>query len=155
MAEPTLLQEVVELVREGFTQPRLLWQLAVIAAGLVGGWVLAGYVRQRTKGRIAAEAQVQGLRTDVLRFSIDGVRRLAFPLASMLIIVAGGLLLQMAGVIRRPVDAQLLRVVLTLLVAMGGIRLLVYAMRRSLPQATWIGNFERAIAMLVWLAVAA
>ena len=32
MAEPTLLNEVVELVREGIAQPRLLWQLAVVAA---------------------------------------------------------------------------------------------------------------------------
>ncbi len=34
MAEPTLLHEVAELVREGIAQPRLLWQLAVVAAGL-------------------------------------------------------------------------------------------------------------------------
>ncbi len=73
----------------------------------------------------------------------------------MLIIFAGGLMLQATGVIRRPADAQLLRLVLTLLVAMGGIRLLVYCMRRSLPGATWLGTFERAIAMLVWLGVAA
>jgi len=155
MAEPTLLQEVAELVRDGFAQPRLLWQLAVIAVGLVGGWILAGQVRRRTEGRIAAESQVPGLRTDVLRFSIAGVRRLAFPVAALLIIVAGGLLLRGAGVLQRPGDAQVLRLALTLLVALGGIRLLVYAMRRSLPQAAWLGTFERAIATLVWLGIAA
>jgi small-conductance mechanosensitive channel len=155
MAEPTLLHEVVELMREGIAQPRLLWQLAVVAAGLGGGWALARRVRHRIEGRIASESQGPGLRTDVLRFSIAGVRRLAFPVAAMVIIVAGGLALRAAGVVQRPADAQVLRLALTLLVALGGIRLLVYAMRRSLPQAAWLGTFERAIATLVWLGVAA
>lgn len=155
MAEPTLLHEVVELVREGIAQPRLLWQLAVVAAGLVGGWMLARHVRRRIEGRIATESQTPGLRTDVLRFSIAGFRRLAFPVAALLIVVAGWLALRVAGVIQRPADAQVLRLALTLLAALGGIRLLVYAMRRSLPQAAWLGTFERAIATLVWLGVAA
>ncbi len=155
MADLTLLQEVVELVRDGIAQPRLLWQLAVLAVGLVGGQVLARHVRRRTEGRIAAESQMPGLRTDVLRFSIAGVRRLAFPVAALLIITAGGLLLLGAGVIQRPADAQVLRLALTLLVALGGIRLLIYAMRRSLPQAAWLGTFERAISTLVWLGIAA
>ena len=135
MAEPTLLNEVVELVREGIAQPRLLWQLAVVAAGLVGGWILARRVRRRIEGRIASESQTPGLRTDVLRFSIAGVRRLAFPVAAMLIVVAGWLGLRAAGVVQRSADAQVLRLALTLLVALGGIRLLVYAMRRSMPAA--------------------
>jgi len=84
MAEPTLLHEVVELMREGIAQPRLLWQLAVVAAGLGGGWALARRVRHRIEGRIASESQGPGLRTDVLRFSFAGVRRLAFPVAAML-----------------------------------------------------------------------
>lgn len=155
MAEPTLLHEVVELVREGIAQPRLLWQLAVVAAGLVGGWILARQIRHRIEGRIASESQGPGLRTDVLRFSIAGVRRLAFPAAAMLIVVAGWLALRVAGVVQRPADAQVLRLALTLLVALGGIRLVVYAMRRSLPQAAWLGTFERAIATLVWLGIAA
>jgi len=155
MADPTLLQEVVELVREGIAQPRLLWQLTVVAAGLVGGWILARQVRHRIEGRIASESQRPGLRTDVLRFSIAGVRRLAFPVAAMLIVVAGWLALRVAGVVQRPADAQVLRLALTLLLALGGIRLVVYAMRRSLPQAAWLGTFERAIATLVWLGIAA
>ncbi len=155
MAEPTLLHEVVELVREGIAQPRLLWQLAVVAAGLVCGWILARNVRRRIEGRIASESQTPGLRTDVLRFSIAGVRRLAFPVTAMLIVVAGWLALRGAGIVQRPADAQVLRLALTLLVALGGIRLLVYAMRRSMPRAAWLGTFERAIATLVWLGVAA
>ncbi len=34
MAEPTLLQEVVEIVRVGLARPQSLWQLLVIAVGL-------------------------------------------------------------------------------------------------------------------------
>lgn len=155
MAEPTLLQEIVELAREGFAQPRLLWQVVVIAAGLAAGWLVAASVRRRAAGRIAAESKSSRLRSDVLRFSIDGVRRLAFPVGAMLGIAIGALVLRAAGVIQRPADAQVVRLALTLLLAMGGIRLLVYAVRRSLPQTPWLGSFERVIALVVWLGVAA
>ena len=34
MADPTLLQEVIEIVRVGLARPQSLWQLAVIGIGL-------------------------------------------------------------------------------------------------------------------------
>jgi small-conductance mechanosensitive channel len=154
MAEPTLLQEVLELAQQGLARPRVLWQLTVIGAGLGVGWLLARQVRGRVEARAAAEAQGGGLHTDVLRFSMEGVRRLAFPVAALLLMAAGALLLRAFGVAPRLGDLQLLRLALTLLAAMAAIRLGVYALRRALPRSAWLGSFERWIALAVWLGVA-
>ena len=154
MAAPTLLQEIVDLVQGGIAQPRTVWQLVVIGVGLVAGWLAVRAVRHRVDTRVAAEARHEGLRTDLLRFSIEGMRRLAFPVSATLAVIAGGLLLRATGVAQRVGDLQLLRLVLTLLFAMAGIRLLVYALRRSFPRAGWLGTFERWIALVVWLFVA-
>ncbi len=94
-----------------------------------------------------------GVRVDVLKFSIDGFRRLAFPITAMLLLMLGGLALYFAGVIRYE-QAHLLRLALLLLGAMAAISLFVYVLRRSLPRAAWIGTFELGIALTIWLFVA-
>jgi small-conductance mechanosensitive channel len=154
MAEPTLLQEVIEIVQEGLARPRSLWQLLVIAIGLVVGVMSARQVRKRVDARVAAEERSGGLRVDLLRFSFAGMSRLAFPITAFLTMVIGGLALRASGLVSRVGDVQLLRLALTLLAAMAIIRLLVYVLRRSLPRATWLVSFERWIALIVWLGVA-
>ena len=154
MAEPTLLQEVIEIVQGGLARPQSLWQLGVIAAGLIAGALISRRVQRRTSARAAAESQGSKLRTDVLRFSLAGIRRLAFPVSALLVMVAGGLLLRAGGLVQRVSDVQLLRLALTLLAAMAAVRLTVYILRRSLPGSKWLGSFERWIALLIWIAVA-
>jgi small-conductance mechanosensitive channel len=154
MAEPTLLQDVIEIVQGGFARPKSLWQLAVIGVGLALGWLVARTMRHRVDARVAAESRQPGLRTDLLRFSVAGIRRLAFPVSALLAMVAGGLVLRMAGLVQRVGDVQLLRLALTLLAAMAVVRLVVYVLRRTFPRAAWLGTFERWIALLVWLVVA-
>jgi small-conductance mechanosensitive channel len=154
MSEPTLLQEVIDIVQVGLARPQSLWQFAVIALGLVGGVLAARGVARRIRARADAEAGAGRLRTDVLRFSIDGMRRLAFPVSAFLIVLAGALALRGGGLVSRYADFQLVRLVLTLLAALAVIRLVVYVLRRSLPRATWLGSFERWIALLIWMAVA-
>jgi small-conductance mechanosensitive channel len=156
VSEPTLLQEVIDIVRVGLARPQSLWQLAVIALGLVGGLLVARAVAHRIRARADAETKAdhRGLRTDVLRFSIAGMRRLAFPVSAFLIVFVGAMALRASGLVSRFADFQLVRLTLTLLAAMAVIRLVVYVLRRSLPLATWIGSFERGIALLIWVAVA-
>src|SRR5512139_4054436 len=154
MAEPTLLQDVIEFVQGGFARPQSLWQLAVIGVGLAVGWMVARTMRHRVAARVAAESRQPGLRTDLLRFSVEGIRRLAFPVSALLAMVAGGLVLRTAGLVQRVGDVQLLRLALTLLLAMAVVRLVVYVLRRTLPRAAWLGTFERWIALLVWVVVA-
>jgi small-conductance mechanosensitive channel len=154
VGQSTLLQEVVEIVQSGLARPQSLWQLAVIAFGLTAGWLLTQAMRRRVDARVAAETRRAGLRTDLLRFSVEGIRRLAFPVSALLAMIAGGLLLRASGIAQRIGDVQLLRLAMTLLAAMAAVRLAVYVLRRSLPGSVWLGAFERWIALLVWIGVA-
>ncbi len=153
MAEPTLLQETLDFVRNGLTQPKLLWQLGIIGAGLVAGTLVSRRVQARFESHAATVGAPGGLRTDVLRFSMGSARRLAFPLGAFITMLTGLVVLLATGTASRG-DVHLLRIALTLLAAMAGIRLVVYVLRRSLHNATWLKSAERWIAGLVWLGIA-
>ena len=154
MNRQTLFEEVAHVLRNELLRAPQAWQLVVIAIALLGAWFYARHIEQRVRDRLAAAAaNNQGVRVDVLKFSIDGFRRLAFPITAMLLLSLGGLGLYFAGVIRYE-QAHLLRLALLLLGAMAAISLFVYVLRRSLPRAAWIGTFELAIALTIWLFVA-
>jgi small-conductance mechanosensitive channel len=151
---PTLFEEVLHVLSNEISRPPQAWQLAIIVAALLAAWFYARYVERRAQATLAAAATAQhGVRVDVLKFSIDGFRRLAFPVAAMALLVLSGLGLYFAGVVRSE-QVHLLRLALLLLGAMAAIRLFVYVLRRSLPRAAWIGTFEVAIAITIWIVVA-
>ena len=154
MNRQTLFEEVVHILRNELSHPAQAWQLALIAVALLAGWLYARHIRQRARETLAAAAGAQhSVRIDVLKFSIDGFRRLAFPVAAMLLLVLGGLALYFTRVVQ-PGEVHLLRLALLLLGAMAAIRLFVYILRRSLPRAGWIGTFEVAIALTIWVMLA-
>ncbi len=154
MNRQTLFEEVLHVLRNELAQPPQAWQLAVIVAALLAGWFFARHIEQRARARLAAAATApHGVRVDVLKFSIDGFRRLAFPVAAMVSLVLGGFALYFSGVVRSD-EVHLLRLALLLLCAMAAIRLFVYVLRRSLPRAAWIGTFELGIAITIWIVVA-
>jgi small-conductance mechanosensitive channel len=153
-AAGSLLNDVLRIIQQDLARPQYLWQLVVIAAALSGGWFFAQWMRHRVDARVQAQAREPAGRIDLLRFSIDGFRRLAFPVSAVLFLIVGGLALRASGLVVRAGDVQLLRLAVTLLAAMAAIRLFVYIVRRSFPQSGWIASFERAIAGLVWLLVA-
>jgi small-conductance mechanosensitive channel len=154
VSRQTLFESVVHILQNELSRPTHAWQLALIAVALIAAWFYARRVEQRARETLAAAANApHGVRVDVLKFSIGGFRRLAFPIAAILLIVIGGLALYFAGaVVAR--DVQLLRLAVLLLGAMAVIRLLVYILRRSLPRAAWIGTFEFGIALTIWVLVA-
>lgn len=153
MNRPTLFEEVLRSLRNDLHAAQA-WQMVVIALALLGAWFYARHIEQRIRDRLAAAmSDKQGVRVDVLKFSIDGFRRLAFPVTAMLLLIIGGLGLYFAGAMRWE-QAHLLRLALLLLCAMAAIRLLLYVLRRSLPRATWLGTFEIAIGLTIWLVVA-
>jgi len=149
-----LLNEILHIVQAGLLRPQHLWQLVVIAGALAGAWFTTRWVQRWVKARVQAQAQQPAGRVDLLRFSVDGFRRLAFPVSAMVLLIVGGLALGAAGLASRTGDVQLLRLALTLLAAMAVIRLFVYVLRRSFPRSNWIGSFERVIALVIWLVVA-
>ncbi|MGH6608928.1 MAG: mechanosensitive ion channel family protein [Burkholderiaceae bacterium] len=154
MNRQTLFDQVVNILQNELARPTHAWQLALIAIAVLAGWLWSRVVNQRTQDRLhAAAASPHSIRVDVLKFSIAGFRRLAFPFASIVVIVVGSLALYFSGIIIAG-DLQLLRLALLLLGAMAAIRLFVYVLRRSLSRAAWIGSFELAIALTIWLIVA-
>ncbi|MGH6624331.1 MAG: mechanosensitive ion channel family protein [Burkholderiaceae bacterium] len=154
MTEHALLNEVIQIVREGLTRPQYFWQLVVIALALGAAALFARRVRSQIRERMQATIYLPGTGIDVRSFSIDGVRRLAFPAIALLLVVAGGIALKASGVVQRVSELQLLRLALTLLVAMAAVRLFVYVLRRAFKQSAWIGSFERTIALAIWVLVA-
>jgi len=150
----SLLAEVLHIVQREASRPQYVWQLVVIAAALAGAWFFTKVVRQRVAARVQAQAREPSRRIDLLQFSIDGVRRLAFPVSAVVLVILGGFVLRTAGLIVRTGDDQFLRLAVTLLAAMAAIRLFVYVLRRSFPRSNWIGTFERAIALVIWVLVA-
>jgi small-conductance mechanosensitive channel len=143
------LRELLEALAEGLARPRHAWEAVVIGAALAAAWALARAVRYRVEARLIAAARDR-VTLDVLKFSIEGARRLAFPVTALLLLWAGELALRASGVISGSADARLLRLAMALVGALALVRLLVYAMRRALISVTLIAAFERGIALTAW-----
>ena len=149
-----LLHEILRIVQQELARPQYLWQLAVVAGALAGAWMFARITRRHVEARVQAESRKPAGRVDLLQFSIDGFRRLAFPVSALMLLALGGLGMRAAGLVRHTADVQFLRLAFTLVAAAAAIRLFVYVLRRSFPRSNWIGTFERAIALVIWLLVA-
>lgn len=148
------LDELLQALAEGLARPQHFWALVVIVVAVAGGWLVSGLVRRRVEARLAAATMRSGAAIDALRFSIDGFRRLAFPVTALLLLAAGEAVLRFSRVLTRTADARLLRLALTLLAAMALIRLLVYVLRRVFSNLSFIAASERVIALAIWLVVA-
>ncbi len=147
------LRELLEALAEGLARPRHAWEAVVIAVAIAAAWGLGRTVRYRVEARLSAAARDK-VPLDVLRFSVEGARRLAFPATALLLLWAGELALRLAGLIGSTADARLLRLAMALVGALALVRLLVYAMRRALISVAVIAPFERAIAFTAWAVVA-
>ena len=147
------LRELLEALAEGLARPRHAWEAVVIAVAIAAAWGLGRTVRYRVEARLSAAARDK-VPLDVLRFSVEGARRLAFPATALLLLWAGELALRLAGLIGSTADARLLRLAMALVGALALVRLLVYAMRRALISVAVIAPFERAIAVTAWTVVA-
>jgi small-conductance mechanosensitive channel len=155
--QSTPIEAVIETLTQGLARPGQLWALGVIGLSLLLGYAVTRVLLRRSRRRLDAE-QASGVSSDDLRahalqFSIDGVRRLAFPLSVPLFLWVGEAALRSARLIGAT-DARLLRLVMTLLLAMALIRLAVYVLRRVFRDAQWLVAWERLIAGFVWAVVA-
>ena len=143
------LRELLDALAEGLATPRHAWEAAAIVLSLALAWGIARAVRHRIDVRLAAAVR-QKVSLDLLQFSIEGARRLAFPATAWLLLWAGEFALRAAKLINSSADARLLRLALALVGALAAVRLLVYAMRRALISVALIATFERVIAYVAW-----
>jgi len=116
---------------------RVLWQLAVLAAGLALAWGV---------GRLLAPRL--GTADDTLKFTLGGLQRLQFPLTVLAVVLAG------RAVLKYWHSVNLLNVAVPLLTALAIVRIVVYALRRVFSPGGWVRSSERFISWTVWLGFA-
>ena len=150
MSGHTPLDELLQVIEEGLNRPAFLWQALVLVVALVGGALLARWVRARIEDRLAHLPHSDKHAMDVLQFSIDGVRRLVFPIAVMGLLLAGTATLRL----EHQNDERLLRLALLLFVALAAVRFGVYVLRRIWTRSAWLQASERTLAASIWVVMA-
>ena len=148
-----LLQELSEAVAEGLSRPQHYWAAVIIVVAIAGGWLFGRGVQGRARRRIANLAATPGAHVDALRFSLEGWRRLAFPLAVQLLLWCGEVLMRLAGHVPAGSEPRLLRLAMTVFGALALIRLVVYAMQRAFGRFVAIAPWERSISLVVWVLI--
>ena len=116
----------------------IVWQLAVIGVSLLLAWSVNGLLR----------AYVMRRAPERWHMGIGGIKRMLFPLSSLLFLTIGRLVLSHWQ------HTSMLKLATTLLLAMAAIRLAVYAMRYIFSPGGWMSTMESAISTTVWLILA-
>ena len=129
------LQIIWQELLQDFAAPVILWQVAVVALGLLLAWSLNGLLRTYVM-RQAPERWKVG---------IDAFNRILFPLSSLLLIFVGQFILGHWQTV------NVLKLAAVMLWAMAIIRLVVYALRFIFAPSAWVRTMENAIASTVWL----
>ncbi len=122
-------------LQSGSHTPLLFWQLGIIAGSLLLAWSVNGILR----------AYVMRRAPEGWKVGIGGINRVLFPLTSLVFVYLAH------AVLSNWHDASLLKLAMTLLLAMAMIRLVVYALRYIFSPSGWVRTMENAIAGIVWL----
>lgn len=124
--------------------PSVLWQIGVLAACLVGGWVAARILRETFVAR--------AVRFRLVRLGIESFARVLSPSLALLLLIAA------KPVLARWQHVNLLQLAIPLVGSFALIRLVFYMLRRVFARGGRVGSFvllfEKLFAALVWIAVA-
>jgi small-conductance mechanosensitive channel len=118
-----------------FKSAVLVWQLVVLGISFSLAWIVNGLLRP----------YIMQNAPESWRVGIGSIKRVLFPLSSLLFIVIG------AFVLEHWQHVSLLKIVSRLMIAMAVIRLGVYALRYIFAPSEWLRAMEHAISTLVWL----
>jgi small-conductance mechanosensitive channel len=133
-------KELAGLWREVFSdlhQPDLVWQLLAVAVCLL----LAKLGERLIPGRQAGGGRAWEL-------GRGGLKRVAFPLVALVLVLLARSLAE------QWIHVGVLSLALPLLSSLAVIRVVFYVLRLSFAEATWLVQFERVFAALVWIIVA-
>lgn len=150
----TLIGEILEAIEAGLTRPSTVWQFVVIAAALALGWLVSRWLGVGVRARRAAHADRGGVAGHAVRLSADAALRLAFPLISMGLLLAGVGALRLTGLVSKFGQLQFTRLAFVLLGAFVLIRLFVYMLRTAFASSRLLVGFERTLATTIWVLVA-
>ena len=118
-------------------EPDLVWQLLALAACLL----LAKLGERLLRGRQVGAGRAWEL-------GHGGLKRIAFPLFALILVLLARPLAQ------QWIHVGLFSLALPLLSSLAVIRVVFYVLRLSFVDATWLAQFERVFALLVWAIVA-
>lgn len=120
--------------------PNVIWQIGALALCLGLAWLVSHFVhrQQARTGPVADKAAQFGRR---------GLKRVAFPLSALLLVVLARVLLAKWH------HVNLLSLAVPLLSSLAVIRAVFFALRYTFAGA-WLASFERAFATIVWGIVA-
>lgn len=139
MDKPAKIHNLLLDLYGDIDHPAILWQFAVLAAALLVAWGLSNVLKKRMP-------EAEG----AWKLGMGGVARVVFPLAALLVVLAGEFVL-------RHWDAAhitLLKVAVPLFSSLALIRLAVYILRHAFAPSGWISTSERFIAGTVWVGLA-
>ncbi len=141
MNEQPLFALIHELWHD-FQQPDFLWQGAALFLSLVLGWWLNRLLRQRSQSQEPADRGV------LQAFGADGLKRLAFPLLSLLLVLVSRAALKRWG------HVGLLDLAVPLLLSLALVRGAIYLLRRAFSPGGWLATSERFVATTIWACLA-
>lgn len=124
--------------------PNTWLQLAVIAVALVVAYIIARRVTRALLEHSKSE-DIRGLKKITLR----SLQRIIFPLSAFIIVLIGyGSLHALSQ------PAQILRIAMTMLMSLAGIRLVIYMLRKGYSPSPTLKAWENIISTTIWVVVA-
>lgn len=112
----------------------VLWQVVVIAIAIATAWLTNGLVKN----------YIMQYATESWRVGVGGIKRVLFPLTTLLVVAVGELILHQWQ------HVGLLKLSVKLLWAMAVIRLVVYALRYVFVSGGWVRTLESLISTTIW-----
>jgi small-conductance mechanosensitive channel len=117
----------------------VLWQIAVLAAGLGLAWLLQWWFERRFPSERKSRR---------LNIGMHSISRLLFPLLALAFVIPARWLLSHWH------PTHLLNILVPLLFALALIRITVYALRRVFSSQKWLHPWELFIGWTVWIGLA-
>lgn len=131
-------RQLIEALFIGTYDSWLLWQAAAVVLSLLLGYVVSYLMQRRT----------QVSQDQRWKLGQSGFKRVAFPLASIVIVIL------VRFVMRHWQPVPLLNVAVPLIFSYILIRMLVFALRHAFLPSAAVAVFERVVGLFVWSAVA-
>jgi len=142
MQEQPTLRDLVTALPADLESGSILWQLGVLALGLLLAWL----ARRMLRARFVTVGPVDGDAT--LRISVGGMNRLAFPLTALALVILG------RWILKRFYPVHLLDLAVPLLFSFALVHTAVYLLRHAFAPSGLLRNWERFIAWSVWIGYA-
>lgn len=125
-------------------QPENWLQLGILAFSMVLAFLIAHFI-----GKYLFEYTAELDSRNFKRITFHSLKRILFPLTALIVVLISRAVLK---TFEQPI--QLLSIAIPLLLSLGGIRLLIYVLRKAFKPSPLLKASENIIAICIWLIVA-